>query len=67
MAALLFKMAALGMKTVAKPLGDRFKTWVMSHPQYRQTVLSAAQVGSTSLLLLINMAILGKARMNWFL
>jgi len=43
MAALLFKMGALGMKTVAKPLGDRFRNWVMSHPEYRQTVLKAAQ------------------------
>jgi uncharacterized membrane protein YbaN (DUF454 family) len=45
MAALVFKVGALAMKTLAKPLGDRFKNWVMTHPQYRQTVLSAAQVG----------------------
>lgn len=44
MAALVFKVGALAMKTLAKPLGDRFKNWVMKHPQYRQTVLTAAQV-----------------------
>lgn len=43
MAALLFKFGALAMKTVAKPLADRFKNWVMSHPQYRQSVINAAQ------------------------
>lgn len=43
MAALVFKVGALALKTLAKPLGDRFKNWVMTHPQYRQTVLSAAQ------------------------
>eukprot|EP00775_Hariotina_reticulata_P002796 gene2796-3089_t len=31
------------MKTAAKPLGDRFKNWVMQHPEYRQTVLKAAE------------------------
>lgn len=46
MAALVFKVGALALKTLAKPLGDRFKNWVMTHPQYRQTVLSAAQVSS---------------------
>ena len=44
MAALVFKVGALALKTLAKPLGDRFRNWVMTHPQYRQTVLSAAQV-----------------------
>jgi hypothetical protein len=44
MAALVFKVGALALKTMAKPLGDRFKNWVMMHPQYRQTVLSVAQV-----------------------
>ena len=37
---------ALAMKTMSKPLADRFKTWVMSHPQHRRTVLRAAQVRS---------------------
>jgi hypothetical protein len=45
MAALVFKVGALALKTLAKPLGDRFKNWVMMHPQYRQNVLRAAQVG----------------------
>eukprot|EP00878_Enallax_costatus_P005710 GHUV01005988.1.p1 GENE.GHUV01005988.1~~GHUV01005988.1.p1 ORF type:complete len:178 (+),score=37.66 GHUV01005988.1:261-794(+) len=43
MAALVFKLGALALKTLAKPLGDRFKNWVMIHPQYRQTVLRMAQ------------------------
>lgn len=46
MAALVFKVGALALKTLAKPLGDRFKNWVMMHPQYRQNVLRAAQVGN---------------------
>jgi hypothetical protein len=50
MAALVFKVGALALKTMAKPLGDRFKNWVMTHPQYRQTVLSVAQVRSLLLL-----------------
>lgn len=44
MAALVFKVGALALKTLAKPLGDRFKNWVMTHPQYRQAVLRTAQV-----------------------
>lgn len=32
------------MKTLSKPLADRFKTWVMSHPEYRVRVLRAAEV-----------------------
>lgn len=43
MAALLFKVGTLVLKTAAKPLGDRFKNWVMAHPQYRQNVLNVAQ------------------------
>jgi len=35
---------ALAMKTLSKPLADRFKTWVMSHPQHRQTILRVANV-----------------------
>lgn len=44
MAALVFKLGALMMKTLSKPLADRFKTWVMSHPQYRRNVLKVAEV-----------------------
>ncbi|KAI8475921.1 MAG: optic atrophy 3 protein-domain-containing protein [Monoraphidium minutum] len=43
MAALVFKLGALMMKTLSKPLADRFKTWVMSHPQHRQNVLRMAE------------------------
>jgi hypothetical protein len=32
------------MKTMSKPLADRFKTWVMSHPDHRATILRIAQV-----------------------
>jgi hypothetical protein len=48
MAALVFKVGALALKTLAKPLGDRFKNWVMTHPQYRQAVLRTAQVRATA-------------------
>ena len=47
MATLLFKMGLLVMKTVSKPLGDRFKVWVMEHPVYRARVISIAQVGAS--------------------
>eukprot|EP00877_Chromochloris_zofingiensis_P000077 jgi/Chrzof1/1006/Cz01g36170.t1 len=43
MAALLFKVGALMMRQISKPLGDRFKNWVMSHPEYRSRVLKMAQ------------------------
>lgn len=43
MAALLFKLGALGVRMVAKPLGDRFKNWVMSHPLAREKAVGLAQ------------------------
>lgn len=44
MAALVFKLGALMMKQLSKPLADRFRVWVMSHPQHRATVLRAAEI-----------------------
>ncbi|KXZ57005.1 hypothetical protein GPECTOR_1g908 [Gonium pectorale] len=44
MAALVFKLGALVLKQLAKPLGARFEKWVMNHPQARRGVISAAQV-----------------------
>ena len=44
MAAIVFKVGVLALKTVSKPLADRFKNWVMNHPNHRQKVLTAAQV-----------------------
>jgi ferric-dicitrate binding protein FerR (iron transport regulator) len=36
------------MKTLSKPLADRFKTWVMAHPHYRRGVLRMAEVRGTA-------------------
>lgn len=43
-AALLIKVGALLLKTMAKPLSTRFEKWVMSHPVARQRIVHAAQV-----------------------
>lgn len=44
MAALLFKVGALALKTLAKPLGSRFEKWAMTHPVARRSVINASQV-----------------------
>ncbi|GIL72734.1 hypothetical protein Vretimale_4446 [Volvox reticuliferus] len=44
MAALVFKMGALLLKQMAKPLGSRFEKWAMNHPVARRYIISAAQV-----------------------
>ncbi|GFR40916.1 hypothetical protein Agub_g1572, partial [Astrephomene gubernaculifera] len=44
MAALVFKMGALLLKQMAKPLGSRFERWAMNHPVARRYVISTAQV-----------------------
>lgn len=44
MAALLFKVGALALKTLAKPLGSRFEKWAMTHPVARQQIINASQV-----------------------
>lgn len=43
MAALVFKIGTLAMKTLSKPLAERFRVWVMSHPEHRRTVLRMAE------------------------
>lgn len=43
MATFMFKLGTLALKTLAKPLADRFKGYVMTHPKGRQAALSLAQ------------------------
>lgn len=43
MAALIFKLGLLTMKTAAKPLASRFEKLVMNHPAARKRVVSMAQ------------------------
>eukprot|EP00198_Chlamydomonas_reinhardtii_P002667 XP_001692003.1 predicted protein [Chlamydomonas reinhardtii] len=44
MAALVFKMGALLLKQMAKPLGARFEKWALNHPVARKYIISTAQV-----------------------
>jgi Optic atrophy 3 protein (OPA3) len=44
MAALLFKVGTLGIKTLAKPLATRFQSYVLGHPVLRRQVIGIAQV-----------------------
>jgi hypothetical protein len=43
MAAVLFKVALLTLKTAAKPLAKQFEKLVMSHPVMRKQVIGVAQ------------------------
>ena len=43
MAAVLFKVALLTLKTAAKPLAKQFEKLVMSHPVMRKQVIGLAQ------------------------
>ncbi|EFN57171.1 hypothetical protein CHLNCDRAFT_143552 [Chlorella variabilis] len=43
MAAMIFKVALLTLKTAAKPLATRFEKVVMSHPVWRTRVIDIAQ------------------------
>jgi len=43
MATFMFKVGTLALKTLAKPLADRFKGYVMTHPSGRRAALSLAQ------------------------
>ncbi|PSC76876.1 optic atrophy 3-like protein [Micractinium conductrix] len=43
MAALVFKVALLTLKTAAKPLASRFEATVMNHPVWRKKVVDMAQ------------------------
>lgn len=42
--ALAFKLGALALKTLSKPLASRFEKWAMNHPVARRTIISGAQV-----------------------
>ena len=42
MATLLFKVGALTLKTVSKPLATKFEQYVMGHPTLRKQVIAAA-------------------------
>ena len=42
--ALAFKMGALALKTLAKPLASRFEKWAMGHEVARKQIIAAAQV-----------------------
>lgn len=44
MAALVFKVFTLTIKTAAKPLAGRFQAWVLHHPTLRPAVVNLAQV-----------------------
>lgn len=44
MAAILVKIGALALKTLAKPLSTHFTKYVMEHPTMRAYVINAAQV-----------------------
>ncbi|KAL3141945.1 hypothetical protein ABBQ32_004595 [Trebouxia sp. C0010 RCD-2024] len=43
MAALVFKIFTLSIKTAAKPLAGRFQSWVLQHPTLRPAVVKLAQ------------------------
>lgn len=44
MAALVFKIFTLTIRTAAKPLAGRFQAWVLEHPTLRPAVVNLAQV-----------------------
>ena len=44
MAALLFKVFTLTIRTAAKPLAGRFQNYVIDHPTLRPAVVNLAQV-----------------------
>ncbi|DBA76379.1 hypothetical protein WJX77_005390 [Trebouxia sp. C0004] len=43
MAALVFKIFTLTIRTAAKPLAGRFQAWVLDHPTLRPAVVNLAQ------------------------
>ena len=45
MAAFLFKVFTLTIRTVAKPLSKRVEAYVLEHPKLRRPVVDLAQVG----------------------
>ena len=44
MAAFVFKVFTLSLKTIAKPLAGRFQGYVLNHPVARGRVIDLAQV-----------------------
>ena len=44
MAAFLFKVFTLTIRTIAKPLSRRVEAYVLDHPTLRQPVVNLAQV-----------------------
>jgi hypothetical protein len=44
MAAFAFKAMTLSLKTLAKPLAERFKSYILTHPTLRPKVIDLAQV-----------------------
>ncbi|GMH36064.1 hypothetical protein BSKO_03932 [Bryopsis sp. KO-2023] len=43
MAAVLFKVFALALRTAAKPLGYQFQDWALQHPTFRKNAVGFAQ------------------------
>ena len=48
MAAFVFKLATLTIKTISKPFATRVQNFVLSHPTLRPAFISFAQVGTGS-------------------
>lgn len=48
MAALVFKIFTLTIRTAAKPLAGRFQAWVLEHPTLRPAVVNLAQVSKVT-------------------
>jgi hypothetical protein len=44
MAAFVFKVLTLTIKTISKPLAGRVQQFVLNHPRLRQPVINLAQV-----------------------
>lgn len=44
MAAFVFKLFTLSLKTISKPLASRFQTYALNHPTLRAHAISIAQV-----------------------
>eukprot|EP00803_Ostreobium_quekettii_P005929 evm.model.scf_2055.1 EVM.evm.TU.scf_2055.1 scf_2055:1252-2799(+) len=44
MAAVLFKVFTLGIRTLARPVGNGFQAWALQHPAFRQQCIKVAQL-----------------------
>lgn len=56
MAAFLFKVFTLTIRTVAKPLSKQVEAYVLKHPKLRKPVIDLAQVSSSKLFLLLGVS-----------